>query len=801
MNNMRKTICAGAVVLASALPIFAWVTGKVIDGAGKGVADATVSYQKIDNRLIYVYTDADGNFAIPGPAEWNLKDLPMYKNPTAVIKSLRDNHIALSEIRLSSHGSVLELALSASHRVTIDLYTVNGRMERQVYNGELSQGRYSIDLSGAHRSAHQIYLARIRVGSETRCLRLVNLAARSTAGSSIAPSTTAALSRLVKTSAVVDTLRAGKSNFTAVTVALESYAQNAGAVTIKARDIEQEIATLMTGKNDDWKAGQCVMGQTGVVASNYGTWWFGIGGFTGNGETFAQRADEIDRLQKIALNDCGLPHLVACDAVHGLCIPPYGTVMPHNLGLGCSHNGPLIELAERINAIENRAGGVNWVFAPCFDVVRDERHGRTYEGWDEGPEQSAYYAYYAIRGLQTSDLSHPLAVVATMKHFAGAGGTMDGKHGTDATTGDNATLARIHLPPFRAAARAGAGSCMAAFNQWLGLEMHLHKALLTDTLKNAWQWDGFVCGDWNEAQNLGVKACFEAGVDNPMVTKPGDAFTAMKSATPARLTDGCKRMVRIKTRMNLVQSPYAKREYLGTLFSEAHKAVARECVRRSLVLLKNTGAALPISKTSRVHVVGAWADDMGRQSGGWTNGWQGGSNQNSPPGTSILEGIREVCPGATYAGDANTVSADADVIVVVVGEEPYAESPGDNMNPVLSAVHQALIAKCDASNKKVVAILITGRPLIITPDIEKCDAFVVAWLPGSQGGGIADVLFNVNGEDFTGTLSHTWPASVAQIPINYGNFGDRVGGGGTPLFPYGFGLKLSGEQIKTAAAQ
>jgi beta-glucosidase len=800
-NGICKVVAASVVLLFSSHPLFAWVAGKVVDEKGIGVFDATVSYQKLDNRLIYVYTDKNGDFAVPGPDEWNLKDLPMYKNPVPTINSLRKNCANIfSGMQLRGYGSSLVFTISGNNMVNVELYSMSGKMLRQVYNGLLSQGRYLMELFYPQHltMARQIFLVKVRVGEETQYIRMINLG--NNQANALLSTERVVSEPMAKTQKIavdpIDTLRVGKSNYSATKKAIVSYTQDVGVITIVTRDIENEVSAVVSSKSLDWKAYQCVMGHNSGFDANYGSWWFGVGGF-GGGENFVQRADEIDKYQKKSLAASGQPALVACDAVHGMNIPPYGTVMPHNLGMGCTHNGPLVELAERVCAIETRAGGVNWVFAPCFDVVRDERHGRTYEGWDEGPDGSAYYAPYAIRGFQTSDLSHPLAVAATMKHFAGAGGTMDGKHGTDANTGTYEALARIHLPSFRAAANVGVASCMAAFNSWLGVEMHLNAPLLTDTLKKAWAWDGFVCGDWNEAQALGVKACFNAGVDNPMVIDPPAAFNAIKGANSARVDDGCNRILRIKTRMNLVQAPFAKREYLPTLFSDKHKAVARECVRRSLVLLKNSNAALPINKEARVHVVGAWADDMGRQSGGWTNGWQGGSNQDSPPGTSILEGIREVCAKATFSASASNIPNDAEVIVVVVGEEPYAEALGDNANPTLSSEHQALISQCAAANKKVVGILITGRPLIITNDIKKCDAFVVAWLPGSQGGGVADVVFNVNKEDFTGTLSHTWPISVDQIPINTGNYGDRVGGGDrTPLFPYGYGIRLNGERIQ-----
>jgi beta-glucosidase len=628
------------------------------------------------------------------------------------------------------------------------------------------------------------------MGQEIATARIMHLGASVRGG--IQTVTETARTSLAKPDRItaVDQIRAGKTNYTSTTLDIDSYSQDLGTVTITLRDIEGQIDSIMQGKSRLWKVNQCIQGCDANRSGDWGTYFFSWS----DNQTLEGRANSLDANQDKALAAAGVPQLCAIDAVHGFSLQPPCTIFPHHIGLGASGNGPLIELSERITAIECRAQGINWDFAPCTDVVRDERHGRTYEGYDEGPVGSTACVYYAVRGLQGTDLSHPMVVSATTKHFAGAGGTMNGKHATDANTADHETLCRIHLPPFRKACETGTATVMAAFNSWLGTEMHLNKTLLTDTLKNRWKWDGFVTGDWDEATKHGVANCFNAGVDNPMTPSSQAAARDDINAngTAARIDDACRRILRTKLRMNLLADSRSRRELIPFVKSDLHLAVARECVRRSIVLLKNQSDVLPLKRSANVHVMGKWADDMGLQCGGWTVSWQAGANKDFPPGTTIREGIEAVCDGTvTYSETGGAIPASADVIVVAIGEAPYAESLGDKDPLYITAEHQALIQACENSGKPFVCILISGRPMVVTNEIDMADAFVAAFLPGTQGGGIADVLFSVDGEDFTAKLSHAWPRSMEQIPINAGDYGDRVGSGGDPLFPYGFGLSYT----------
>jgi beta-glucosidase len=487
----------------------------------------------------------------------------------------------------------------------------------------------------------------------------------------------------------------------------------------------------------------------------------------------------------------GIPMIWGTDAVHGNGLVKGATMFPHNIGIGCTRNPELAEKVARATALEMLATGIPWTFAPCIAVPRDERWVRTYEGFGETPELSEMMAAAMVKGLQ-AEPGRPDAVLACAKHFLGDGGTSGGKDQGDAVCSEQ-ELRAIHLPGYAAAVKAGVGSIMVSFSRWNGAPMHANKHLITDVLKGELGFQGFVVSDWEAIATISlsnesaIEAAITAGVDMAMVPSSYPSFISSlrhlvrKGRVPmARIDDAVRRILKQKARFKLWEHPFPDPTFARQLGSTEHRALAREAVRQSAVLLKNQDAVLPLPKNGHILVVGSKADDMGIQCGGWTVGWSG-RRGNVTPGTTIFAAIQKAASGGKVAFAPGVRGADAaDAIVVVVGEEPYAEGKGDSKELGLSRDDISLITAAQASGKKVVMVLVAGRPLPIEPVIAGVQAALVVWLPGSEGDGVADVLFG----DYkpTGKLSHSWPRSSSQIPINQGDASY------SPLFPYGFGL-------------
>jgi len=499
-------------------------------------------------------------------------------------------------------------------------------------------------------------------------------------------------------------------------------------------------------------------------------------------------ADTIDRLQMQALGThLGIPLVYGIDAVHGHAGLRGATVFPHNIGLGATRNPDIAEKAGKVAAEEISATGIKWTFAPCIAVPRDERWGRTYEGFGETPELASMFSPAVVRGLQGEKLGAPGSVIACAKHFVADGGTDKGVDQGDAKISEQ-ELRAIHLPGYAAAVKAGVGSIMASYSAWNGERMHGQKFLLTDVLKGELGFQGFVVSDWEGIDNMStsykenVANAINAGVDMGMVAGGYNKFIrAVKSLVSSgripmsRIDDAVRRILRVKIAAGLWEHPMSDRKLAGQIGSAEHRAIARDAVRQSVVVLKNDKNVLPLKKEAKVNVVGAKANDMGAQCGGWTVGWQGRLGAVTP-GTTIQRAIEKAVASHALASGAG----QADVVVVVVGETPYAESAGDSKDLTLSSADRGTIASARKSGKPVVTVLLTGRPIIVEDWLPLTDALVVAWLPGTEGDGVADVLFG----DYkpTGKLPHSWPRSMSQIPINQGDAKYD------PLFPYGFGL-------------
>jgi beta-glucosidase len=569
---------------------------------------------------------------------------------------------------------------------------------------------------------------------------------------------------------------------------------------------EKEISALLAQMTLDEKIGQmtqpdlsCVTNLADIQKYGFGSMLNG-GGDKPSGENIpANWLRAMNELQSWVLKTrLKIPLIYGIDAVHGNNDVAGTVIFPHHIGMGATRNPKLVEQAEHITALEVAGTGMRWAFAPCVAVPQDERWGRTYEGYSSDSKLVSELGAAAIKGLQGDELSDKSnSVLACAKHFLGDGGTLDG-HDQGNTVCDEATLRKLYLPPYRAAVKAGVGSIMVSYSSWNGLKMHANKYLLTGVLKNELGFSGFLVSDWAAIDQISpdykkdVEISINAGVDMVMIPKgPGRPdnyvefiqdlkdLVAEGKVSPARIDDAVRRILRIKYQMGLFDSPYTDPALTAEIGSAEHRAVARECVRESLVLLKNENHVLPLSKNLKHLVVaGAAADDLKIQCGGWTVSWQGDGELTR--GTTILTAIRQtVSPETevTFSPDGSDIK-NADAIIVVVGEPPYAEGNGDRTNLDLSTNDSALIAKAKFSGAPVTTILLSGRPLILGSALTDSSAFIAAWLPGTEGRGVADVLFG--DAKPVGKLPREWPQNDHQFAVNKMD--------GQPLFKFGFGL-------------
>ncbi|WP_300380783.1 glycoside hydrolase family 3 protein [Henriciella sp.] len=510
--------------------------------------------------------------------------------------------------------------------------------------------------------------------------------------------------------------------------------------------------------------------------------------------------------------DVAIPILWGIDAVHGHNNVVGGTLFPHNIGLGAMRNPDLMEEIARVTALELRVTGHDWTFAPTVAVPRDDRWGRSYEGFGEDPEIVASYSPRIVEGLQGEfgsdvflDKDH---VISTAKHFLGDGGTEDGIDQGDAILSE-AELVRLHNAGYPPAIEAGALSVMASFSSWNGKKVTGDPYLLNDVLKERMGFDGFIVGDWNAhgqiegCTNTDCPEALNAGLDMYMAP---DSWRGLYESTleqarsgeipMERLDDAVRRILRAKLHFGVFEEGTPSERALAgqedILGSDEHRTLARQAVRESLVLLKNDGV-LPITPDKRILVAGDGADNISKQSGGWTLTWQGGGADNAefPNASSILEGIEKAASSVEYSPEG-TYSETPDVAIVVFGEEPYAEFRGDvdHLAYDLSGSKElTLLKELQAEGIPVVSVFLSGRPMWVNRELNASDAFVAAWLPGSEGGGVADLLIaNEDGEprhDFKGTLSFSWPRQPDQTPLNVGDEAYD------PLFAYGYGLSYA----------
>ncbi|MDR6990567.1 exo 1,3/1,4-beta-D-glucan glucohydrolase [Luteimonas sp. 3794] len=590
--------------------------------------------------------------------------------------------------------------------------------------------------------------------------------------------------------------------------------------------LEQRITDLMATMTVEEKVGQIVQGDIADITPE-DVRKYRLGSILAGGNSDPGGRYDATPAEWLALSDAyweasmdtagggkAIPVIFGIDAVHGQSNIVGATLFPHNIGLGATRNAELMREIGRVTAIETRTTGMEWAFAPTVAVPQDDRWGRTYEGYSESPDIVAAFAPAVVEGMQgkagSPDFLDDHHVMVSVKHYLGDGGTAGGKdQGETAVT--EAQLRDIHGAGYPPAIAAGAQAVMASFNSVHGQRMHGHKALLTDVLKDRMNFGGFVVGDWNGHGQLpgctttDCAATFNAGLDMAMAP---DSWRGLYESTVkhvqsgelpmARLDDAVRRILRVKFRMGLFDAPKPSERALGGKFellgAPEHREVARRAVRESLVLLKNQDGILPLAANQNVLVAGDGADDMGKQSGGWTLNWQGTGTKRAdyPNGDTIWDGIRTQ---VTAAGGSAQLAVDGayrqkpDVAIVVFGEDPYAEFLGDLPNLLYKPgddADLALVKRLRADGIPVISVFISGRPLWMNREINASNAFVAAWLPGSEGAGIADVLLRgADGQpqhDFKGKLSFSWPRRADQYVNNVGMEGYD------PLFAFGHGL-------------
>ncbi len=525
------------------------------------------------------------------------------------------------------------------------------------------------------------------------------------------------------------------------------------------------------------------------------------GGSSPEPNTAAAWADMYDRYQRAALDTpLGIPILYGVDAVHGHNNVRDATIFPHNIGLGATRDPELVREIGAATAEEVAATGIDWTFSPCVCVARDDRWGRTYESFGETPGIASAMTS-EITGYQGTELGgDPASIMATAKHYIGDGGTTGGDDQGNTQISEQ-RLREIHLPPFKAAIERGVGSIMVSYSSWNGVKMHAQEYLINDVLKGELGFDGIVISDYDAIHQIDdddetftsaeVRTSVNAGLDMIMLSQGHEKFLrSLRAEVEAgrvpmrRIDDATRRILTKKFELGLFEHPFAQRDLLSTVGSPEHRELARQAVRQSQVLLENDGV-LPLSPDGgeKLFVAGSNADDIGNQSGGWTISWQGASGDITK-GTTILEGIRRASESpVTYDRRGNGIDGSYDAAVAVVGEKPYAEYQGDRPGDLkINQQDLDTIERLRSAGVPVIVVLVSGRPMDVADRVDGWNALLASWLPGTQGGGVADVLFGKH--DPTGKLPMTWMRSFDQQPINGGD-------GRNPLYPRGYGLSYS----------
>lgn len=588
------------------------------------------------------------------------------------------------------------------------------------------------------------------------------------------------------------------------------------------KPLNSRIKDLMSRMTLEEKIGQMTQIERGVASAEVMKDYFIGSVLSGGGSVPSKQASAetwinmVNELQKGALSTrLGIPMIYGIDAVHGHNNVYKATIFPHNVGLGATRDPNLVKRIGAATALEVRATGIPYVFAPCIAVCRDPRWGRCYESYSEDPKLVQAMTEI-VSGLQgdipaNSSKGVPFVagktkVAACAKHYVGDGGTTKGINENNTQISRHGLLS-IHMPGYYNSIIKGVSTVMVSYSSWNGVKMHANRDMVTGFLKNILRFKGFVISDWEGIDRItspphanysySIQAGISAGIDMIMVPNNYKEFidgltshVKNKVIPMSRIDDAVTRILRVKFTMGLFENPLADNSLVNELGSQEHRELAREAVRKSLVLLKNGESAaeplLPLpKKATKILVAGSHADNLGYQCGGWTIEWQGLGGNNLTSGTTILTAIKNTVDPSTEVvykenPDADFVkSNNFSYAIVVVGEPPYAETFGDSLNLTISEPGPSTIQNV-CGTVKCVTVIISGRPVVIQPYVSLIDALVAAWLPGSEGQGVADALFGDYG--FTGTLSRTWFKTVDQLPMNIGDQHYD------PLFPFGFGL-------------
>lgn len=576
--------------------------------------------------------------------------------------------------------------------------------------------------------------------------------------------------------------------------------------------IEDRLDSLLGKMKLDEKAGQMVQGERHTVSpADVKKYFLGSvlsgGGSYPGANTKEDWMDMCKEYQDAAKSTrLGIPIIYGIDAVHGHNTVYGAVVFPHNIGLGAAGDPELMTEIAGVTSREMIATGVNWNFGPCIAVARDERWGRTYESYSENPELVGKLLVPYIKTMQGE-----YGIAATAKHYTADGGTgwKTGNYTYAIDQGDavisEEELRKIHIAGYEKAVKAGVKTVMVSFSSWNGVKNHENKYLIQDVLKGELGFKGFVISDYEALHQLKegdfhsqVVASVNAGVDMFMEANHWkDAIGEIKKAVKKgeikeqRINDAVRRILRVKLEMGLFEKPLGNQDLaVKELGSAESREVAKKAVRESLVLLKNKNNVLPLKTGAKIFVTGPAADNVGVQCGGWTKSWQGGMDDGGDKwmeGSTILDGFRKIAQenGGEIITDIKEAKK-ADMAVVVLGENPYAEYEGDDgelglFNGMALYDNKNALEEAESTGLPVITVLVSGRPRIVTDEINDWDAFVAAWLPGSEGDAVAEVLYG--NYPFTGKLSFTWPADVKQLPINVND-----GSGKKPLFPYGYRL-------------
>ncbi len=592
------------------------------------------------------------------------------------------------------------------------------------------------------------------------------------------------------------------------------------------KTVDQRVAALLAQMTLDEKIGQMTQIEKGSIdpaGSARALLGSVLSGGDGNpvGANNAQNwYSMVNAYQQAALGTrLGIPILYGVDAVHGDAHLTGTTIFPHNIGLGATHDAALVQQTCQVTAAEMNASGVRWTFGPVVAVPQDVRWGRTYEGYSENTDLVGQLGVACLKGFQGKSLSDPNTVVADPKHYIGDGGTAYGSSTVQGAKGpylldqgvdqiDNATIEKLFLPPYEAAVKNGARIIMTTFSgTQTGGKVTGDKYWITDVLKSRLGFNGFVVSDWQAIDQIdpsdyqaSVKQALNAGEDMAMVPQDAAKFqrtlkglVGSNDVSQARIDDAVTRILRVKFEMGLFENPMPPSGNAGSVGSAANRAVARQAVSESAVLLKTTGNVLPIARTgTSVLLAGQGADDIGISSGGWTLSWQGQAG-NVTPGTTLRAALQAQLGASLKYDSAGNFGANtkADVGIVVVAERPYAEGVGDSATLALPDADVSVIARVRPLVKKLVVVVMSGRPVLLGGVANQADALVAAWLPGTEDEGLADVL--LGDKAFTGTTPYTWPKTVGDAP----RIGKTACQGA--VYPYGYGLDAAGKLLGVPA--